>query len=85
MHYYQPLFTLVGSGIKKFEQSKKPMASVMARGVTWIQDGADKFEPDQNRVLIASGQKVRSSLVLSLSACLPGHIGNSCSHSLSLM
>jgi sulfide:quinone oxidoreductase len=58
VHYYQPLFTLVGSGIKKFEQSKKPMSSVMARGVTWIQDKAAKFEPDQNRVLIESGQNI---------------------------
>jgi hypothetical protein len=46
------------------------MSSVMARGVTWIQDKAAKFEPDQNRVLIESGQNV----CLLKSVCLCVHL-----------
>ena len=31
MHYYQPMWTLVGGGLKKMEQSQKPMSQVLPK------------------------------------------------------
>ncbi|XP_062517427.1 sulfide:quinone oxidoreductase, mitochondrial-like [Corticium candelabrum] len=58
VHYYQPMFTLVGSGIKKFEQTRRPMRNVMPRHVTWIQDGASEFDPDNKTVVTVNGNKL---------------------------
>lgn len=44
-HYYQPLFTLVGAGVVPKEQTVRPEASVMPRGVHWIKDRAKTFDP----------------------------------------
>ena len=52
------MFTLVGSGIKKFEQTRRPMRNVMPRHVTWIQDGASEFDPDNKTVVTVNGNKV---------------------------
>ncbi|CAG2100578.1 unnamed protein product, partial [Medioppia subpectinata] len=53
MHYYQPMWTLVGAGIKTLDQSGRPMAKVMPKGVKWIKDRAMAIEPDQNRVRLS--------------------------------
>ncbi|EOD37880.1 hypothetical protein EMIHUDRAFT_224838 [Emiliania huxleyi CCMP1516] len=39
-HFYQPLWTLVGGGIKEAEESRRDMASVMPKDATWIQSAA---------------------------------------------
>ena len=31
MHYYQPMWTLVGGGLKKMEQSQRPMSQVLPK------------------------------------------------------
>lgn len=49
-HYYQPLFTLVGSGVVPKEQSVRPEASVMPRGVRWIKDRAKTFDPGNRTI-----------------------------------
>jgi sulfide:quinone oxidoreductase len=49
-HYYQPLWTLVGGGCARAEPTRRTMASVMPKGVDWIQDAASELEPDANRV-----------------------------------
>eukprot|EP00118_Oscarella_pearsei_P003380 m.14087 g.14087 ORF g.14087 m.14087 type:complete len:129 (+) comp25488_c0_seq1:93-479(+) len=50
-HYYQPMWTWVGAGAKKFEQSKRDMESVMSKNVDWIKTSVAKFQPDQNHVI----------------------------------
>lgn len=57
-HYYQPLWTLVGGGCAKRETSKRSQASVMPKGVTWIRDAADGFDPDNNLVHTAGGKSI---------------------------
>ncbi len=57
-HYYQPLWTLVGGGCAKRETSARPEARVMPRGVHWIKDAAEGFEPDENVVVTAGGRRV---------------------------
>ncbi|PQJ34327.1 pyridine nucleotide-disulfide oxidoreductase [Salinibacter sp. 10B] len=54
-HYYQPLWTLIGGGVFPKEESARPMAEVMPKGVTWIQDAAASFDPDNNTVTTAGG------------------------------
>ncbi|CAG2165551.1 unnamed protein product [Oppiella nova] len=60
MHYYQPMWTLVGAGIKTVAQSGRPMASVMPRQVKWIRDRCVSIEPDHNRVRLSGANGVLS-------------------------
>jgi sulfide:quinone oxidoreductase len=54
-HYYQPLWTLVGGGVFPKEESARPMADVMPKGATWIQDAAASFDPAHNTVTTEGG------------------------------
>jgi len=54
-HYYQPLWTLIGGGVFPKEESARPMADVMPKGVTWIQDAAASFDPENNTVTTEGG------------------------------
>jgi sulfide:quinone oxidoreductase len=58
-HYYQPAWTLVGGGEYKAEDTVKPEASCIPKGVTWIQDYAAEFDPDNNTVKTRQGKQVR--------------------------
>lgn len=57
-HYYQPLWTLVGGGVAKDEESARPQADVMPQGAAWIKDSATAIDPEQHRVSLASGAAV---------------------------
>jgi sulfide:quinone oxidoreductase len=57
-HYYQPLWTLVGAGVVDKQASRRDEREVMPRGVTWIHDAAVAFEPDDDVVVTAGGQRV---------------------------
>jgi sulfide:quinone oxidoreductase len=55
-HYYQPGWTLVGAGVFSLEQTRRPEASLVPDGVTWIREGAAGFDPAQNSVTTTAGQ-----------------------------
>lgn len=57
-HYYQPLWTLVGGGVCDKKITARPMASVMPRGVTWIKDAVASFVPDENAIVMRSGDRI---------------------------
>lgn len=57
-HYYQPLWTLVGAGVVKKETTKKPMSSVIPKGVAWIQDRVQSVNPQAKTVTCASGKAI---------------------------
>ena len=57
-HYYQPAWTLVGGGAFDLDATARPMAGQIPKGVTWIQDAVTEFQPDDNRVVLKSGQQV---------------------------
>ena len=57
-HYYQPLWTLVGGGCAPVEQSARPQAKVLPKGVTWIRDAAAEVDPDGKTVTLESGSSV---------------------------
>lgn len=58
VHYYQPLWTLVGSGAVGLGKTARAEASVIPKGVRWIADAAETIEPDRNRVGLASGRSL---------------------------
>lgn len=57
-HYYHPLWTLVGAGHAKPEQSERTEASVMPKGVQWIKESASSFDPDNNVVETSGGRRI---------------------------
>jgi len=58
MHYYQPMWTLVGGGVKTLAQSGRPMDSLLPKAASWIKDSVAGFEPEQNRLVTESGDVV---------------------------
>jgi len=54
-HYYQPLWTLVGGGAAKKEESERDLASLIPAGVDLIGDAVTEFRPNQNTLLTKQG------------------------------
>lgn len=57
-HYYQPLWTLVGGGVKRAEDSARPMKDVIPRGTQWMTARVKSFAPQDNQVTTEDGSKV---------------------------
>jgi sulfide:quinone oxidoreductase len=57
-HYYQPLWTLVGGGIYKPEDSERDEADLIPAGASWIRDAASAFDPGANRVTTRDGRAI---------------------------
>ena len=57
-HYYQPAFTLVGGGAYNLEDTKRDEAKCIPKGVTWIKDAVESFDPDNNTVSLQNGDPV---------------------------
>ena len=53
------MWTLVGGGQKKKEQSRKLMKDVMPGACDWIKDKAVKFDPENNSLTTAEGKTVQ--------------------------
>ena len=56
VHYYQPLWTLVGGGAVKKEVTLRQERNLIPHGVTWIQDRVEKLCPAENAVTTSDGQ-----------------------------
>lgn len=57
-HDYQPGFTMVGGGIFQQSVTRRPMASVMPRGVDWIKAAAKSFDAQASEVILDEGARV---------------------------
>lgn len=55
VHYYQPIWTLVGAGVFDRDISVRPQADYIPAGATWIQDYVETFDPDINSVTLRGG------------------------------
>lgn len=55
-HYYQPLWTLVGGGAAKKEDSVKDESSLIPTGVKWIKESAVDVKAENNQVRLESGR-----------------------------
>jgi len=56
-HYYQPAWTLVGGGVFDVNDTVRAQADVMPQKATWLKESAASFEPEQNTVVSASGNR----------------------------
>lgn len=56
-HYYQPAWTLVGANAYKFEDTVRPMASLIPKGADWIKEYAETFKPEENTVVTKNGDE----------------------------
>ncbi|MGB5756733.1 MAG: FAD/NAD(P)-binding oxidoreductase [Acidimicrobiales bacterium] len=63
-HYYQPLWTLVGAGHVKAEQTERTEASVMPKGVRWIKESAGSFDPENNVVETSGGTRLEYDVLI---------------------
>lgn len=57
-HYYQPLWTLVGGGRAPVSASVRPAASVMPKGVKWVQAAAHEIDPENRTVGLSDGRSI---------------------------
>jgi len=57
-HYYQPLWTLVGGGLKSFSESGRPMESLLPASASWIREGVSSFSPSENSLVVEGGDKI---------------------------
>ena len=58
VHYYQPIWTLVGGGVFPKEVSRREQADYIPSGATWIKDKVQSFDPEKNRVTLEGGESV---------------------------
>lgn len=58
-HYYQPLWTLVGGGAAKAEDSVREQASLIPEGAKWLKEAVDTFSPENNTLETKEGSTVR--------------------------
>ena len=63
-HHYQPLWTLVGGGVGRREDTEREEASVIPAGAVWVQDAVTDFAPDTNAVILSSGGRLRYEALL---------------------
>jgi len=57
-HFYQPGWTLVGSGVFNPAQTRRRLMDVLPEGVHLIRQAAAGFHPDENIVVLENGEKV---------------------------
>ncbi|CAB9519459.1 Sulfide:quinone oxidoreductase, mitochondrial [Seminavis robusta] len=58
VHYYQPLWTLCGGGVKNVSESAKPMKDILPKGTNWVQNKVESFQPTENKITTADGKKI---------------------------
>jgi len=57
-HFYQPGWTLVGCGVFSANDTMRPMASIMPKGVRWQRSAVEAFEPEHDRIVLADGTRL---------------------------
>ncbi|KAI8851082.1 mitochondrial Sulfide:quinone oxidoreductase [Chytridium lagenaria] len=58
-HYYQPLWTFVGGGLKTLKDSGRPMSSLIPGKTDWLKTKVSKILPSKNLVLSETGEAVK--------------------------
>ena len=57
-HYYQPLWSLVGAGLKAYGDSERDTESIIPAGARWVQEDAAALDPTAKKVVTQSGKEV---------------------------
>ncbi len=58
VHYYQPLWTLVGGGCARAATTVRAMAPLVPQGVTWTRDAATAVDAENHTVSTANGSTI---------------------------
>lgn len=59
VHYYQPGYTLLASGVwKDADQVIASNADLLPTDINWVQENAREFLPDSNQLITDSGKKI---------------------------
>ena len=58
VHYYQPMWTLIGAGQVGFDRSRKPMKACLPKKADWIRDKVAIINPTDNTLVTESGKEV---------------------------
>ncbi len=57
-HYYQPMWTLVGTGITARETTRRPMKALLPKAAVWIRDAVAAVDPESKVVETAGGERI---------------------------
>ncbi|KAL7641001.1 UNVERIFIED_CONTAM: hypothetical protein RMT77_008138 [Armadillidium vulgare] len=57
-HYYQPMWTMVGGGMKTLQDSGRPMGEVLPKKADWIKQKVVGFKPEENKVVLEDQSEV---------------------------
>jgi len=57
-HYYQPAWTLVGSGVFNIQDTERNEAEVIPRNAKWLKEKVSSFQPEQNTITLGNGQQI---------------------------
>lgn len=57
-HYYQPMWTMVGGGMKQLKDSGRSMQAVLPKAATWLRDSVVEFQPDKDKVVTSNGTEI---------------------------
>ncbi len=68
LHYYQPLWTLVGAGVEPLAASRRPQSRVVPAGVRWLQDAVVDIDAAARVVQTAGGARISYDVLV----CCPG-------------
>lgn len=63
-HYYQPAWTLVGSGVFDIEKTERNEADVMPKKAVWIKESVQTFNPDAQAITTDKGTYTYDYLVV---------------------
>lgn len=58
VHYYQPLWTLVGAGVVDNNRTKKPMNDLIPEGIQWIKESVRSIDVREKKVTSSSGAEI---------------------------
>ena len=57
-HYYQPEWTLVGSGVFDIKKTERNEADVIPKGVKWIKQKVTGFLPEKNAIQLDNSENI---------------------------
>ncbi len=55
------MWTLVGGGLKTFDQTKKPVGTILPQACSWLKESVTSFDPEKSKLFTSDGKQVRAS------------------------
>lgn len=63
-HYYQPMWTLAGSGLADKSTTEKRLGGLIPKGITWIRESVLSVDPSRNRVNLSQNLEVEYEFLI---------------------